>query len=228
MEFDLARLAPRDVYRLLIGTVVPRPIAFVTTLNADGRINAAPYSFFNALSHDPPLIVLGVETRPDRSPKDTAANIRQAEEFTVNIVDEALAERMNVCAVPFEPGVDELAEAGLTPVPGTQVKSPRIAESPASLECRRFVTLEVGAGRHIVLGRVVHMHFRDGVVDPERLRVDPDRLRAVGRMGGGGFYTRTRDRFEIPRMSVAEWEERKRTAAEAGEPADDRSGEATP
>ena len=218
MEFDLAWLAPRDAYRLLIGTVVPRPIAFVTSLDPEGRINAAPYSFFNAVSDDPPLIVLGIGARPEGSPKDTAANIRRAGEFTVNIVDEALAECMNVCAVPFDSGIDELAEAGLTAVPGTQVASPRIEEAPASLECVRFVTLEVGAGRNIVLGRVVHMHFRDDVVDPERLRVDPDRLRAVGRMGGGGYYTRTRDRFELRRMSVAEWEERKRTAADAYEP----------
>ncbi len=218
MEFDLARLARRDAYRLLIGTVVPRPIAFVTSLDPEGRINAAPFSFFNAVSDDPPLIVLGIGARPDgSSPKDTAANIRLAGEFTVNIVDEAIAERMNVCAVPFEPEVDELAEAGLTAVPGTQVASPRIKEAPASLECVRFVALEVGRGRSIVLGRVVHMHFRDDVVDPERLRVDPDRLRAVGRMGGGGYYTRTRDRFELRRMSVAEWEERKRAAAAGGD-----------
>ena len=215
MEFDLARLAPRDAYKLLIGAVVPRPIAFVTSLDPDGRVNAAPYSFFNAFSANPPLVVIGVGARPDRSPKDTAANVRLAEEFTVNVVDEAIAERMNVCAVPFPPGVDELAEAGLTAAPGAQVKSPRIAEAPASLECRRFVTLEVGAGSSLIVGRVVHMHFRDDVVDPERFRVDPARLRAVGRMGGSG-YTRTRDRFEMARMSVAEWEARRAAGGTAG------------
>jgi flavin reductase (DIM6/NTAB) family NADH-FMN oxidoreductase RutF len=217
MEFDLARLASRDVYKLLIGTVVPRPIAFVTTLDSEGRVNAAPYSFFNVLSHDPPLIVLGVDMRPDRSPKDTAANIRLAEEFTVNIVDENIAERMNICAVPFDPGIDELAAAGLSTAPSAQIKPPRIAESPASLECRRFVSLEIGAGRSIVLGRVVHMHLRDDVVDPERLRVDPARLKAIGRMGGLG-YTTTRDRFDMPRMSVAEWEAKRAAEASEGGP----------
>ena len=217
MEFDLDRLAPRDAYRLLIGTVVPRPIAFVTSVDPSGRVNAAPYSFFNAVSDDPPLVVIGVGARPDRTDKDTAANIRSAEEFTVNIVDEALAEAMNVCAVPFPPGVDELAEAGLTALPGARVGSPRIAEAPASLECRRFVTLEVAHGRSIVFGRVVYLHYRDDVVvDPDRPRVDPTRLRAVGRLGGAGGYTTTRDRFEIPRMSVAEWEAR-RTAMRAAE-----------
>jgi flavin reductase (DIM6/NTAB) family NADH-FMN oxidoreductase RutF len=223
MEFDLERLAPRDAYRLLIGTVVPRPIAFVTSVDREGRVNAAPYSFFNAVSDDPPLVVIGAGARPDRTDKDTAANIRSAEEFTVNIVDEALAEAMNVGAVPFPPGVDELAEAGLTALPGARVRSPRIAEAPASLECRRFVTLEVGAGRSIVFGRVVYLHYRDGVVvgGPERPRVDPARLGAVGRLGGAGGYATTRDRFEMPRMTVAEWEARRAAMRAAG---DRRSG----
>lgn len=223
MEFDLARLASRDVYKLLIGTVVPRPIAFVTTLDSAGRVNAAPYSFFNVLSHDPPLVVLGVDMRPDRSDKDTAANIRRAEEFTVNIVDEDIAEQMNICAVAFDPGVDELAEAGLSAAPSAQVRPPRIAESPASLECRRFITVEIGEGRSIILGRVVHMHLRDDIVDPERLRVDPARLKAVGRLGGFGYAT-TRDRFDMPRMSVAEWEVRRAEMAGNRSAGEDEDG----
>ena len=217
MEFDLARLSPRDAYRLLIGTVVPRPIAFVTSVDPSGRVNAAPYSFFNMVSDEPPLVVIGVGARPDRSDKDTAANVRSAREFTVNVVDEAIAERMNVCAVPFGPEVDELAEAGLTALPGVRVGSPRIAESPASLECRRFVTLEVGAGRSIVLGEVVYLHYRDDVVvDAGRPRVDPARLRAVGRMGGAGVYATTRDRFDMPRMTVAEWVAKRAEGAAGG------------
>lgn len=204
MEFDLAKLAPRDAYKLIIGSVVPRPIGWVTTLNGAGGVNAAPYSFFNALSHDPPLLVLGVEAKPDRALKDTARNIHERGEYVVNIVDEALAEAMNVTAISFPAGIDELQEAGLATAPSRQIAPPRIAQAPVSFECRRYVTLEISRARQIVLGQILHIHMRDDLVDVERFYVDPERLRAVGRMGGAG-YTRTRDRFEMPRIDVADW-----------------------
>lgn len=206
-EFDFARLAPRQRYKLLIGTVVPRPIALVTTVDAAGRVNAAPYSFFNCLSSDPAIVALGIENHADMRFKDTAANIRLTEQFTVNIVDDALLAAMNVCAVPFPPGEDELRAAGLTAVPGRKVACPRILQSPAALECRRYLTLSVGRSREIILGEVLAMYLRQDIVDAERCHVDPVGLDAVGRMGGHG-YARTRDYLDLPTMTLEQWRER--------------------
>ncbi|HMR32578.1 MAG TPA: flavin reductase family protein [Geminicoccaceae bacterium] len=201
--FDFRELSARERYKLLIGTVVPRPIALVTSCDADGRVNAAPYSFFNCLSADPPILALGVENR-GLAFKDTTRNIRETEEFTVNIVSDAIMDAMNVCAVPFAPEVDELAAAGLTPVPGSRVRCPRIGESPAALECRRYLALSIGKSREIVLGEVLAVHLREDIVDPVKLYVDHAGLDAIGRMGGHG-YARTRDYFDLPTMSVDEW-----------------------
>ncbi|MBD3846924.1 flavin reductase family protein [Bosea sp. SSUT16] len=203
--FDFAALTARQRYKLLIGTVVPRPIALVTTVDEEGRVNAAPYSFFNCLSADPAIVALGVENKPDMAFKDTARNIRMTEEFTVNIVSDALVERMNVCAVPFPATVDELAQAGLTAVPGSQIKCPRIGEAPASLECRRYVTLELGRSREIILGQVVAAHIREDAVDPENHYVDQAAIDAIGRMGGHG-YVRTRDYFDLRTMTAEDWD----------------------
>jgi flavin reductase (DIM6/NTAB) family NADH-FMN oxidoreductase RutF len=202
-EFDFATLSGRDRYKLLIGAVVPRPIAWVTTVDINGVVNAAPFSFFNCLSADPAILALGVEYRPDRRQKDTGRNIRDTQAFTVNIVSGALLDAMNVTAVPFETGVDELARAGLTARPGVKVPCPSIAESPASFECRHHVTLSIGNSREVILGEVLHAHIRSDVVN-DRLHVDPLGLDAIGRMGGHGYAT-TRDVFDLPTMSVDEW-----------------------
>ena len=204
VEFDFAALSPRDRYKLLIGAVVPRPIALVTSVDAKGHVNAAPFSFFNCLSADPAILALGVEFRPDRRQKDTGANVRATLAFTVNIVSDDIAGAMNICAVPFDPEIDELREAGLTRMPGTKVPSPWIAESPVAFECRHHVTLGIGNSREIILGEVVHAHFRADVVDARNLHVDPAALDAIGRMGGQG-YARTRDYFDLPTMSVERW-----------------------
>ncbi|MEZ5591405.1 MAG: flavin reductase family protein [Gammaproteobacteria bacterium] len=202
--FDFSQLNARERYKLLIGTVVPRPIAWVTTLSPEGRVNAAPYSFFNCLSADPPILALGVENHDDMSFKDTAHNIRMTEEFTVNIVDYANVEAMNICAVPFPPDVDELEMAGLTAIAGEKVGCPRIAEAPVALECRRHLTLELGRSREVILGLVLAVHIREDIVDSERFYVDQQGLDAVGRMGGHG-YASTRDYFDMPGMSVEQW-----------------------
>ena len=204
VRFDTAELGPRDVYKLLIGTVVPRPIAWVTTIAPNGDINAAPYSFFNCLSADPPILALGVENWPDMSFKDTAYNIRMTEEFTVNIVSDALVEAMNTTAVAFPSNVDELKEAGLTTAPCTHVSCPRIAEAPVAFECRRHVGIAVGKSREIILGLVVAIHVREDLIDQDRLYVDQRALDAVGRMGGHG-YSKTREYFDLPTMSVSDW-----------------------
>ncbi len=205
--FDFTTLDPRSCYKLLIGAVVPRPIAWVTTRSLEGVVNAAPYSFFNCVSSDPPILCLGIENKGSTSFKDTGWNIRTTEEFTVNIVDDRNIDAMNVTATAFPPDVDELAMAGLTAVPGAMVGCPRIAEAPVSFECRRHTTLAVGKSREIVLGLVVAAHIRDDIVDPERFYIDPAGLDAVGRMGGHG-YARTRDYFDLPTMSVDAFRER--------------------
>jgi flavin reductase (DIM6/NTAB) family NADH-FMN oxidoreductase RutF len=215
LHFDFSALSARDRYKLLIGTVIPRPIAFVTTVDEHGRVNAAPFSFFNCLSADPPIVAIGVENHDDMTFKDTGRNIRQTEQFTVNIVDDAMVEGMNVCAVPFPPDVDELAAAKLTAVPGTHVKCPRISEAPASLECRRYVTLEVGRSREIILGEVLAVFVRDGLVDRSKKYVDQRAMDAIGRMGGDG-YARTRDYFDLRTLSLEQWERREETHRKTG------------
>jgi flavin reductase (DIM6/NTAB) family NADH-FMN oxidoreductase RutF len=203
-SFAFAALTPRERYKLLIGAVVPRPIALVTTISRDGIVNAAPFSFFNCLSADPAILALGVEYRPSGPQKDTGRNVRETLAFTVNIVSDAMAEAMNACAVPFAPGIDELVQAGFTARPGTAVPCPSIAEAPAAFECRQHTTLGIGNSREIILGEVLHAHFAPGLVDPATLHVDPAALDALGRMGGHG-YARTRDRFDLPTMTVEQW-----------------------
>lgn len=207
VAFDFAQLTPRERYKLLIGAVVPRPIALVTTIGKDGLPNAAPFSFFNCLSADPAILALGVEYRPTGPQKDTGRNVRETLCFTVNIVSDAILEAMNVCAVPFEPGVDELIEAGLTAKPGNKVACPWIGEAPAAFECRQHTTLGIGNSREIILGEVVYAHFAADVIDTANLHVDPHRLDAVGRMGGQG-YASTRDYFDLPTMSVETWRDK--------------------
>ncbi|MGZ2428382.1 flavin reductase family protein [Rhizobium redzepovicii] len=196
ISFDFKELSERERYKLMIGTIIPRPIALVTTVDEHGRINAAPFSFFNCLSADPPILAIGVENNADMSFKDTGHNIRMTEVFTVNIVSFAIAEAMHVCGARYPRGVDELKEAGLTAMPGAKVASPWIAEAPAAFECRRHVTLELGRSRQIVMGEIVYAHYQDGVVDPERLHVDPAAVDAIARLGGDTCAT-IRDSFEM-------------------------------
>jgi len=209
-HFDFAELTPKERYKLLIGTVIPRPIAFITTLSREGRRNAGPFSFFNVLTHDPAIVAIGVENYDDGRMKDTSRNIRDTEEFIVHIVDDALAAQMEICAIKFGPDVDELAEAGLETVPGTMVKAPRIVTAPAALECKRYMTLEVGKAREIILGQVLGVHVRADAVD-ERLHVDQLTMDAIGRLGGHS-YARTRDQFDIRTLTVPEWDQHKARA----------------
>ena len=215
MEFDFTTLPPKDRYRLLIGSVVPRPIALVTTRDEQGVPNAAPFSFFNCFSHDPPIVALGMELRPEGGLKDTVRIIRATREFVVNLVSETIAERMNICAVDFPEGMNELSEADLTAVPSSAVKPPRIEESPVNMECKLIEELRFGDGgkRSIVLGEVLRFHIRDDVLTP-RGHVDLVRMKPVGRLSGSG-YIRLSDRFDIKRLRYADWQQRKRNGAES-------------
>src|SRR3984885_5985163 len=154
MIFDIEKIKTRETYNLLIGLVAPRPIALVTSMNREGRMNAAPFSSYNYLCTDPPIIGMGVTNRTPGGavPKDTAGNIRRTGEFVVNVVTEDLMQKMNICATDFPAEVDEVEMAGFTTAPSEVVKVPRIAEAHAALECREFTTMEIGRSR-IVLGR---------------------------------------------------------------------------
>src|SRR5438067_2573032 len=203
MIYDMEKLRAREGYNLLIGLVAPRPIALVTSMNEDGRLNAAPFSSYNYLCTDPPIIGMGVTNRPSEGfvPKDTARNIRRTGEFVVNVVTEDLMPRMNICATDFPAEVNELEMAQLTTAPSQVVKVPRIAEAHAALECREFTTMEIGRSR-IILGRVVSIYVEDKFIDPAGPYVLAEELHAIGRMNGLGSYVKTRDSFlTMPRIS---------------------------
>ena len=210
MLFDMKDLNPQDVYKLLVATVVPRPIAWITTQDVDGSLNAAPFSFFNAMSGNPPVVCFGIGGRGPGDAKDTGNVIRRTGEFVVNLVSNELAEAMNITAIDFDAGVDELKEAGMTAAPSLRVKPPRILEAPVSMECERLVIVDVGIDRSVVLGRVLAMHVRDDcVMDAAKCYIDTPKLDLVGRMHGRGWYARTTDLFELPRIEVDEWLQRK-------------------
>lgn len=207
MEFDFTTLSPADAYKLMVSTIVPRPIAWVVTQSADGSVNAAPYSFFNAISGEPPLVVIGVGGRDDGRLKDTAANIRATGQFVVNMVSDSMVKPMVVTAVDFETGIDEVQKAGLTTLPSVKIAPPRIAESPVAFECEVFQTISMPGKRDLVIGRIVMMHIDEAMMlNVDRLYVDTPKLGLVGRMHGGGWYARTTDLFEAKRMTVAEAE----------------------
>jgi flavin reductase (DIM6/NTAB) family NADH-FMN oxidoreductase RutF len=198
MELDLTGPLREEAYMILSGLVVPRPIALTTTVDEHGRVNAAPFSFFNVLGDSPPIVGLCPGDRAPGVPKDTARNIRVTQEFVVNLVDEPLAEKMNLCAATLPPGENELEHAGLTALPSSVVKPPRIAESPASLECRCHSIQEIGANR-LIIGEVLRVHVRDGLFDPETWLITPQAYHPIGRMQAPHWYTRTRDLFELRR-----------------------------
>jgi flavin reductase (DIM6/NTAB) family NADH-FMN oxidoreductase RutF len=204
LSLMFADLEPRQRYKLLCGLVVPRPIALVTTLSPAGVVNAAPFSFFNVFSENPALIVLGLQHNPDGSPKDTTRNIHVAGEFVVNLVDEAIAEAMNFTSIDFPPEESEAALAGLELAASTLVKPPRLATAPAAFECRRTVGLAFGPQRELLIGEVLGVHARAGIVDPATLNVDFAALAPVGRLCGN-MYARQRDMFELKRITYAEW-----------------------
>jgi flavin reductase (DIM6/NTAB) family NADH-FMN oxidoreductase RutF len=207
MVFDVSSTKPHHIYNLLIGLVAPRPIALVTSRSESGVLNAAPFSAYNYLCTDPPVVGLGVMDRPSSKfvPKDTARNIRRTGEFVVNVVTEDLMRQMNICATDFPAEISEIEMAGLETTESSVVKVPRIATAHAALECVEHATIEIGRSR-IILGRVVAMFVEDRFIDPKGPYVKADELHAIGRMNGLGNYVRTRDAFlNMPRISYEEW-----------------------
>jgi len=209
MLFDFDKIESANRYKLIVSTVTPRPIAWVVTQDAGGLVNAAPYSFFNAFANDPPVLIIGIGGRKPGDAKDTGNNIRETGEFVINLVSAANAEQMNITAIDFAHDVNEIAEAGLTTVPSTKVKPPRIAESPVAFECERLMNIDLSNERTLVLGKVLAVHVRDDcVLNAERCHIDNEKLDLVGRLHGRGWYTRTRDRFDMPRIDVKDWTRR--------------------
>jgi flavin reductase (DIM6/NTAB) family NADH-FMN oxidoreductase RutF len=198
MELDIENQYADRAYPILSSLVTPRPIALVTTISSTGLINAAPFSLFNLIGSDPPIVAITPGRRPDGTPKDTSLNIWQNHEFVVNLVDENIAKAMNECATPLPYGENELDFAGLHTCPSTLVTPPRIAESPVSLECQEWSTLEIGNNR-VIIGFVKRLHLRDELFDAEKKRINSEKLHIVGRMAAPHWYCRTRDRFEMVR-----------------------------
>jgi flavin reductase (DIM6/NTAB) family NADH-FMN oxidoreductase RutF len=200
MVVDPAAADPRNVYQLMIGAIVPRPIAFVSSLSADGIPNLAPFSFFTAISANPPVICFSPMRRGSEGvKKDTLNNIEATREFVVNIVSEEFAQQMNLCSGEYPPEVDEFKISGLTPIASDLVKPARVAESHIHMECRLVQVVHVSPkplGGSIVLGEVLRFHVDDAFI--REFAIDPDKLRPIGRMGGS-TYTRTTDRFEMRR-----------------------------
>lgn len=209
MLFDFAEISAKECYKLLVSTVTPRPIAWVVSQNPQGSLNAAPFSFFNAFAGDPPVVGIGIGSHQPGRAKDTRENIREARQFVVNLVSEENAAAMNITAIDFDHGVNELAQAGLTTLPSIRVKPPRIAESPVAMECELMQIVDLGSSSGLVLGRVLAMHVRDdAVIDPAKHYIDTPKLKLIGRMHGSGWYARTSDLFEVPRIPLADWQSR--------------------
>jgi flavin reductase (DIM6/NTAB) family NADH-FMN oxidoreductase RutF len=208
MFFDFGAIPSQECYKLMISTITPRPIAWVVTQNAHGQLNAAPFSFFNAFAGDPPVIGIGIGSHSQGRVKDTRVNIKETGQFVVNLVSLEMAEAMNVTAIEFDAEIDEVHEAKLKTLPSMKVKPPRIAQSPVAMECELMQIVELGEKTGLVLGRILAMHVRDeAVLNAERRYIDTPNLKLVGRMHGAGWYAKTSDLFEIPRIPVAEWEQ---------------------
>ena len=199
MHFAADKLSPATAYKLLSSTILPRPIAFVTSMNADGQANAAPFSFFNAMGYAPPVVVLGFSPNPDGSQKDTPNNIMETREFVVNLVDEPLAAQMNITAATLPADVDEISLAALDTIPSLDILPPRLAASPVSFECKYFNDMPLSGGGRIIVGEVLHFHLRDAIVSSlEPLRIDLNKLGVISRLSGSK-YGRITDQFEIER-----------------------------
>ncbi len=196
MEYAVEDLTPRERYKVLASFVLPRPIAWVTTIGPTGVVNAAPFSFFNVFCEDPPICMFGVNPRPDGRLKDTLTNIQRAGEFVVNIADEPLARAMHDSSGDFPPEIGEPGYLGLGLAPSTRVKVPRLADAPWAMECKTWKIMEVG-DRYLVMGEGVNFYIRNELWDGSSMRVQMDRYHPIGRMFADR-YCRTDDRVEFP------------------------------
>jgi flavin reductase (DIM6/NTAB) family NADH-FMN oxidoreductase RutF len=200
LSLDPHDLGQAGMYKLLIGGVLPRPIAWVSTIDPNGCANLAPFSFFNAVSSHPPCLSISIARKPDGSKKDTLLNIEATRQFVVNLAPSWLADAMNQTSAEYPLGVSEFEKAGLTPAPSSRVRAPRIAESPLSFECELYETLEIGDGSlgsaTLIIGRIVNIQVDASAIQDEKLVFE--KLDPLSRLGGL-HYGLTRERFELPR-----------------------------
>lgn len=203
MELDPETLAPRERYFLMIATILPRPIAWVSTISPEGVANLAPFSFFTGIAANPMTLCFAPVNDRHGKKKDTLINIEATKQFVVNLADEDNAAKMNQTSAPYAYGVDEFRKAGLTPAPSIKIKPPRVAESPVSMECELVQVVRLGEGPlagNLVIGKVVHFHCEDRIYNGGKIRHQD--LKAIGRMEGA-WYARTADAFELPRPEIA-------------------------
>lgn len=199
MDIDLEQLNDAQRYKLLMSSVVPRPIALVTTVCECGIVNAAPFSLFNVIAASPPTVVVSIDTRRSGAPKDTGANILSTGEFVINLVNEQMAEQMNVCAADIPSEEDELQLAGFATAPAKRVTPPLITQSPISLECKMAGNVDIGNHRTVVIGKILHFHIKDEFYVPEKGYVLAEKMQLIARMHGRGWYSRTTDLFQLER-----------------------------
>ena len=224
MQYDLSQISNHQAYNLINGLVAPRPIALVTSLGPDGKLDAAPFSSYNYLCLDPPILGFGVAAplKGNQEIKQTARNVEYSKEFVVNVVTEDIGRQMNICAIDFPSDVDKIRMAGFTPEPSVVVKTPRIKEAHAALECRLYQVLKPGPGEaRIVLGSVVAIFVEDRFIEtppggptpgsPKGPYVLAKDLHSIGRMNALNNYVRTRDAFlDIPRLNYEQWKKGER------------------
>ena len=198
MEIDIKSLEPKQIYKLMTSIIVPRPIAWVSTVSRDGIYNLAPFSYFAGISSDPPLLLISVGSKETKEKKDTWQNIEDTGEFVVNMVTKETLEKMNITALPFDKEIDEFEKAGLTPVPSSIVKAPRVKESPVNIECKRFEIIQIGK-MGIILGEVLKVHVKEDILN-EKGYVDTTKLEIIGRLGGANYCLVSKENtFELRR-----------------------------
>lgn len=202
MLFDMEQLDSARSYKLLASTIVPRPIAWIVSQDANGVPNAAPYSLFNFFGGHPPVVCIGMG-RPKGRDKDTLANIRSTQEFVINMVTMHLAQPMNTTAIPFPASVNELEKAGLETLPCSKIACMRIKKSPLALECKLQQIIDVQPSSAIVMATVLAVHIEDEyVINTERCHINSALFSAIGRMESPGWYTSTVERFAMPQLDL--------------------------
>lgn len=197
MELDITTLSSLERYKLMIGLIFPRPIALISTRSPNGIANCAPFSYSNAVCEDPMLVVLSFSDRSDGRKKHSLANLLRTGECVVNLVDESIANGMHISSGEYAEDESEFGPAGFTEAPALFVKHPRIAEAPVCFECKLYQHIPIGTVRDLVLAEIVHVHARDGVIDPKTKRISEERYVPVGRLFGSRYCT-TRQRFDLP------------------------------
>ena len=197
MDYAASDLTPRERYKVLTSFILPRPIAWVTSIGPTGVVNAAPFSFFNAFCEDPPLCMFAANRKPNGQDKDTFLNIQRTGEFVVNLTDEPLARAMHESSGDFPPDIGEPDYLGLKLTPSTRIAVPRLADTPWAMECKLWKLIDVNDDRRLIMGEGIHFHIRDELWDPDKMRVHMDRYHPIGRMFADR-YCRTDDRVVFP------------------------------